>query len=653
MVTSVKFMMANSEQIINNKESTENQHLVNIRNRSSSSSSLDSSSESSLSNSISLIKLEEIEKLEAYAKMEATSTETSTKIMEQEPEKILSLPVKTTEPQASSDHRRASLPIEEKSKSTSEENIKDKENQPIEGEDLIENSFQLVDMECANEAPVVGPSLPPARDLGKNHSILSDTNQSSMQPASSHLGESLIEMVIQLRTENQNLLDSLQKNNNFVKERIEEFQRASEESKSRESQFALERAEYEHQIRKLQRMNSVLSERLKIMETKLKDMKLEVTDSLAAANPSKADSRNEEFDPCLYPNLSDLEPFPSNGANNSIRDSRNGCNNNDETSSVQMDVGNDELNNEPTEPSAPILDNNLEKRASAYANLSDIDVSKMTKEELSKHFDSNKAAFYAMDDPMKQCDKLEKQLNDIGRRDYEICILQQQLNIYRQDYRLERMANLEAKIQIEKLKNDIDKLCFERLQDKCARDEPENCRRGHSTGVKFVPGSHTIIGKMGRKAAKSAAKAAKYAAKQAHLEEKAAAAAAKVAARYNARQEAHNNQASADNGRSHSSAHTTGDEFRESSSHQGHHRRGSQHHRGSHSHKSGIKSEVVNDLWETANKAMLTGYKMASTHVNLALDKLSEFEQSQASHLSKNKYAPSAPKASFAEPDLD
>ena len=46
---------------------------------------------------------------------------------------------------------------------------------------------------------------------------------------------------------------------------------------------------------------------------------------------------------------------------------------------------------------------------------------------------------------------------------------------------------------------------------------------------------------------------------------------------------------------------------------------------------------MVSDLLSTANRAMLTGYKMASTHVNLALDKLSQFEQQQASALDKNK----------------
>lgn len=45
----------------------------------------------------------------------------------------------------------------------------------------------------------------------------------------------------------------------------------------------------------------------------------------------------------------------------------------------------------------------------------------------------------------------------------------------------------------------------------------------------------------------------------------------------------------------------------------------------------------MSDLLSTANKAMLTGYKMASTHVNLALDKLSAYEQQQAANLAANK----------------
>ena len=65
---------------------------------------------------------------------------------------------------------------------------------------------------------------------------------------------------------------------------------------------------------------------------------------------------------------------------------------------------------------------------------------------------------------MKQCDKLEQRLNDIGKKDCEITQLQNRLNVYRRDYGFEPIEKLEAQLQIEKLRNDIDRLCLERLQ---------------------------------------------------------------------------------------------------------------------------------------------------------------------------------------------
>lgn len=584
------------------------------------------------SSSSSLIKLDELSsfgatkqsRLPTLIKMATQELENQTNI-----EQLKSMPVCSDEMELQkNEKRRASLPAEKTSENMSKMmDSKNKENLPSINDD-IDESFQMVDMEAANDPPLVGPSLPPPREAAKN-SILSQLNQSLQGPASNQLGDSLIEMVVNLRNENQSLLQALQTNNDYVKERIEEFKRASDEAKKREAEFAAERADFEHQVRKLKRQNSVLSERLKNMESKLKDMKIEVSDSLAAALSSRASSGNEDFDPGLYPNLADLDPFPS-------IDKHGDQTMPVETLSIQMDVGNDEIRQDAPSPTAPPLDSQLPAESlknTTGARVAPLDVSKMTKEELSKHFDANKAAFYAIDDPMKQCDKLEQQLNDMGKRDYEICLLQQQLNIYRQDFRLERMANLEAKIQIEKLKNDIDRLCLERLQDKCAKDEPEmhqdECRH-FSTGVKLPPGTSAVLGKFSRKAAKSAAKAAKYAAKQAHLEEKAAAAAAALTARYNARQE---QQAQRQQQVPSDSTTAKAQESEAQHSYHGHHRRGSHHHRG---HR-GVKSEVVSDLWQTANKAMMTGYKMASTHVNLALDKLSEFEQAQANQLAKNK----------------
>lgn len=504
-----------------------------------------------------------------------------------------------------------------------------------------EADYQVVDME---QTDLIGPSLPQVAAEEAQHQLdksiqALQSNQHFNQQHATHLGDSLIEMIINLRNENQNLVRALETNNEYVKERLSEFKRVQEESKKREAQFAMEKAEHEHQIRKLQRQNTVLSERLKSMEAKLKDMKLEVSESLNAAHSSKASSIRGQDN--LYPQLSTEQESFSNSALN-------------QATTMQVDATSGELYNEgdqdngegnqqqardkqqqkPTAPPMSIggaVDESQPAAAIRMAN--------MTKEELMRHFDADKATFYAMDDPMKQCDKLEQQLNEIGKRDYEICLLQQQLNIYRQDFRLERMANLEAKIQIEKLKNDIDKLCLERLQQKHnetrAKEiggEPSNhLHRYSQRGGRFDPAgaADALIGKLGhqlsKKAAKSAAKAAKYAAKQAHREERAAAAMARAAAHASA-SSGHQNP---EHQQQQQQAAATEAEY--------HHRHHASHHRHHRPRGSGIRSEMVNDLLSTANKAMLTGYKMASTHVNLALDKLSQYEQQQANNLERSK----------------
>lgn len=164
-----------------------------------------------------------------------------------------------------------------------------------------------------------------------------------------------------------------------------------------------------------------------------------------------------------------------------------------------------------------------------------------------------------------------------------------------------------------------------------AEDEQTRAKQSGS-GVRFnIPApaaaaADAVMSKLGnhlsKKAARAAAKAAKYASKQAHREEKAAMAAAASAA-------AATNVANGS---------TSADQY---GNHHHHHHRGSRHHR-----PRGPRSEVVNDLLSTANKAMLTGYKMASTHVNLALDKLSQYEQQQARNLADNAQASSMSKPS-------
>lgn len=593
---------------------------------SSSNSSINSTS-----NSISLIKLDELSsfaatkqsRLPALIKLNQPESEQSSRQLNSMPALSATQMESSSSSSSTGDKQQASLPAGVEL--SSDRQALNKENTAGEQSE----DFQMINLDSATAAAaaaeadeaLMGPSLPQAKDVPLSASQQANLMASNQQPPS-HLGDSLIEMIINLKNENQNLVRALETNNDYVKERLAEFKKVNEESKKKEAQFALEKAEHEHQVRKLQRQNTVLSERLKSMETKLKDMKFEVDETLNAASSSKASSIRGENN--MYPNLNEFG----------------------DDITMQIDATSGELYNHGS------LNSLSKQQQEPQTSEEAAKVSNMTKEELSKRFDADKAEFYAnQDDPMKQCDKLEKQLNDIGRRDYEICLLQQQLNIYRQDYRLERMANLEAKLQIEKLKNDIDRLCYERLRNKTSSgDEDDNDAdldqtRAKQAGVRFsIPGpavaaADAVINRLGthlsKKAARSAAKAAKYASKQAHREEKAAMAAAAAAA--------------AAAGASSSSGSANEAE------HHHHHGRGARHHH--HHRPRGVRSEVVNDLLSTANKAMLTGYKMASTHVNLALDKLSQYEQQQARNLatstssattgaagsSANKMAPSAP----------
>lgn len=614
------------------------------------------------SNSISLIKLDELSsfgatkqsRLPALIKLNEIDQNQSSSSSSP----AISMPnfsaseIEKTPAQKESNKQAASLPVEVAM--TDKENVSiPKDGQQKEAASVapettdktsLTDDFQVVDMEQANEMDsqtnnLMGPSLPQHHEqIERSIQAL----QSSNLQHSTQLGDSLIEMIINLKNENQDLVRALEMNNDYVKERLSEFKKVQEESKRREAQFALEKAEHEHQIRKLQRQNDVLSERLKSMEAKLKDMKVEVSESLNAAHSSQASSvrgpQDEQTN--LYPSLGAQESFANSALNN-----------NNQTTTMQVDATSGELYNEgdrrpsdvapdssdSTDDSGDEADKGADGQPAGPSRAA-IRMANMSKEELEKHFDTNKAQFYALDDPMKQCDKLEQQLNEIGKRDYEICLLQQQLNIYRQDFRLERMANLEAKIQIEKLKNDIDKLCLDRIQQTSqAKEAAAHSSRHHERGVRFYPtgAAENLIGKLGhqlsKKAAKSAAKAAKYAAKQAHREERTAAALARAAAYTSAASSnptpGQPQQAGLDSSAASPPTHH-------------HHRRHHGHH--SRPRQSGIRSEVMTDLLSTANKAMLTGYKMASTHVNLALDKLSQYEQQQASALEKNKQAAGA-----------
>lgn len=479
-----------------------------------------------------------------------------------------------------------------------------RESMESEAEDLSDD-FHLVGLPSAD---LIGPSLPAplsARELASalDWSANATTNQfdddeqegegEGDEQSNNAVGDSLVEMIINLRNENQDLIHALETNNEYVKQRLDEFKRISEELKQQDTKFSIERSDYEQQIRKLKHQNTILSDKVKTLEAKLMEAKVDIKGSLQANGSSEVGSIQSDSQK-MYPDLS-YKDF----------------NNSDQETTMQVDA-------KPT-------NGDQVRQTSTAREMSDTGekIGSMSAEEMKKRFDAVKTDFYASDDRMEQCDKLEKQLDDIGMRDYEICLLQQQLNIYRQDFRLERMANLEAKMQIERLKNDIDKLCLERLKDrsriygekgrlegeKVDREVEENCDKNkhfyQGPHVRFDPGAAAgaVVSKLShqlsKKAARSAAKAAKYASKQAYREERAAAAAAVAAA----------------------NAATNQDTFDTSQGHQGHRRHHSRHFGG---HHRGIKSEVVNDLWSTANRAMLTGYKMASTHVNNALDRLSQ-----------------------------
>lgn len=604
-------------------EKLENQNTATADQDPQVSSSSSSSRSSSFSNSISFIKLNEIESYEPPIvnnqpvllkdnQEKLSNLETTSKMMNSMPAEIA--PKNSDQNQLLADRQQQSLP-----NMMDKENQKAAENKSPEKESVANISgaedFQIVDM-VAEEEKEESKDKPAA-------ALASITNQN----LGNQLGDSLIDMIINLKNENQNLIKALETNNEFVKERIEEFKRATEDSKKREVQYETDKSEHEQHIRKLQRQNLVLSERLKSMETKLKDLKSEANDgSMVAGSSSKASSViHDEVGSNLYPELDSGENFSINRA-----------------TTMQVDATSCELN---------VQNNNPENETQQKADGNDLNTR--------FNFEATNGENFA-EILLKQCSELEKQLNNIEKRDLEICLLQQKLNIFKKDLGAKKMNNFEAKGQIELLKIEIEGLCNERkrqsqLVNNCDETGPSNANFYDTTTAQQAIDAASKLGyHLSKKATRSAVRAAKYASKQAYREQKAAAVAAAAAAAAAAVGSGIYNRAS--NGASSSSSSSSAAYFQRNQqtpaataahvepqfSQQEHHHHHARHHSGSsnHPHLSSLrklKTEVVNDLMSTANKAMLTGYKVASTHVNLALDKLSQFEQSQAQNLAKNQ----------------
>lgn len=602
---------------------------------SSPFSSNSSSRSSSFSNSISFLKLDEIESYEPPLNNNKVIDQNETK----DSRNMDSMPVESTQKMEQSQlltDKQQSLPVEFEAKTIDKEN--QQQPQPESESDIkateVElpnvsgcEDFQIVDMLTEDAAETKKQQLVEARQ-DQRAALASLPNQNLSQ-----LGDSLIDMIINLKTENRNLAKALETNNEFVKKKIEEFKRVTEDSKRREAQYAMDKSEHEHQVRKLQRQNLVLSERLKTMESKLKDLKLEANDGLMMASSSKASSvKNDEQQALnLYPELDHGESFSLIN----------------QATTMQVDATSGELNVNNDNDDG-IIPQNVTSMSGDGDKL------------LDSHLNIEK-----QDELLRQCNELEKQLNTIEKRDLEICLLQQKLNIFKKNLGTKRMNNFEAKGQIELLKAEVEVLCQERERqthfDQQNIDTDEAGPSQYDATAQAVGAASKLGYHLKKKATRSAIKAAKYASKQAYREQKAAAVAAAAAAAaaavgsgiYN-----RNGGASCCSQRNHQSKQapvvdvepqvnqqTSQQQHHEPAMYDDHHQHHHHHHRRQHSasnhpHLSSLrklKTEVVNDLMLTANKAMLTGYKVASTHVNLALDKLSQFEQTQAQNLARNQ----------------
>lgn len=596
----------------------------------SPSTSSSSSRSSSFSNSISFLKLDEIESYEPPR----TDRELHSIISDQDKtkdfksRKMNSMPVESVQKMDQSQvlaDKQQSLPVDIVAETMDKEN---RQQQLV-----AESSSKATEIEPNNvggfgDFQIVDMLTEEAAESKKEQRQGEDPQDQRAALASipNQLGDSLIDMIINLKSENRNLVKALEKNNEFVKERIEEFQLATEDSKRREAQYAMDRSEHEHQVRKLQRQNLVLSERLKSMESKLKDLKLEANEGSIMADSSKASSvKNDEQLQNLYPELNHGENFSLNQGTN-----------------MQVDIANGELN----------IDNDNDAKRAPPNNTSTTSAGLL---------DSH-SNIETQDELLRQCNELEKQLNKIEKRDLEICLIQQKLNIFKKNLGTKIMNNFEAKGQIELLKAEIEGLCEERKRQAQLEhqngyiDEAGPSSKHATTTVQAIDAASKLGIHLSKRATRSAVKAAKYASKQAYRERIAklkndlkndaamAAAAAINSGIYHRGGGASYYSQPTQQPYKQSPVVDVEPQLNQQRHHEPPHHHKQHHYRhhsaSDHPHLSSLrklKTEVVNDLMSTANKAMLTGYRVASTHVNLALDKLSQFEQTQAQNLAKNQ----------------
>lgn len=496
----------------------------------------------------------------------------------EKPRKMNSMPIEITqnmEPNHQLADKQQSLPI------NIEANSKDKENKiaPA-GKSILTKSANESDVKNLQSADMIAMKE-------KNKDNLVAPTLEKNQNLSDQLGDSLIEMISNLKNENQKLAEALKTNEEFVRERIEEFKRATEDVKKCENQYATNKLEYKDQVRKLHHQNLVLNERLKNMETKLKDTKLD-------DNSGKSIHVNAQN---MYPELDEGE---------NISDTK--------ASTVQVDATGDESN----------VNNVLEK-------LEDETYSKVRDKQ------SNTRSNFNMDKSLKQCYQLEKQLNKIEKRDLEICVLKQKLSILKGDLISNSMNNFQASSQIELLRTEIENLANQRkILSKLEKTNNSRVSLGDNCDESIAKVAAAKLGyRLSKRAVRSDLKAAKYASKKAYREQKVAAIAAAsicenipVSSSYSyCNQQCQQKRADVEPQVSR----------REGRHLHRYHSTASQHQHLPSLRK--LKSDLVGDIVSTANKAVLTGYKVASTHVNLALDKLSQFEQTQAQNLTKNKAA--------------
>lgn len=428
--------------------------------------------------------------------------------------------------------------------------------------------------------------------MEKNKENLTALKLEKNQNLSNQLGDSLFEMISNLKIENQKLAEALKTNEEFVKERIEEFKRATEEVKKSENQYATNKLEYKIQVRKLHHQNLVLNERLKNMETKLKDTKLD-------DNFSKSVQVNhDELAQNLYPELDEEENIITTQA-----------------ITVPVDATSDELN---VNNGSKKVENESQQKLETSAKDKDKDKRSDARSDISIH------------KLLKQCHQLERQLNKVEKRDLEICILQQKLSVLKGDLGSNSMNNFQASCQIELLRTEIENLNNQRKM--LSKLEKNDNNRAGLCDKSAIKSAAKLDYHLSKRAARSALKAAKHSSKKSYREQKAAAIAANSSV--------YNGNIPVSSSYSHCNQQTHADIEPQVSRRR--HRHLHRYHStpSQHQHLPSLrklKSDLVGDIVSTANKAVLTGYKVASTHINLALDKLSQIERAQAKNLTKNQ----------------